>query len=234
MTREEIIKSVREYVRDDMAQYAILIDSPWGSGKTYLYEHHLVDAVTTAVTDGSVRENIYISLYGIATIDALAKQLMTNFMLHIKWKKGNNSKEVLNAANGMFAIASKAVSVSINDMVSMDLSKFSTMKELSKVKNFIICFDDLERCTIPVDEVLGFIDNLIEHCGCKIIILADEENIGKIYTNSNLELKYLSLLIGGKSLLGETEEDGSKSLKKKDISSISVDDLKKLNGYGRD
>ncbi|MCR4750166.1 MAG: KAP family NTPase [Lachnospiraceae bacterium] len=229
MTREEIIKSVREYVRDDMAQYAILIDSPWGSGKTYLYEHHLVDAVTTAVTDGSVRENIYISLYGIATIDALAKQLMTNFMLHIKWKKGNNSKEVLNAANGMFAIASKAVSVSINDMVSMDLSKFSTMKELSKVKNFVICFDDLERCTIPVDEVLGFIDNLIEHCGCKIIILADEENIGKIYTNSNLELKYLSLLIGGKSLLGESEEEGGKSPKKKDISSISVDDLKKLN-----
>ena len=229
MTREEIIKSVREYVRDDMAQYAILIDSPWGSGKTYLYEHHLVDAVTTAVTDGNVRENIYISLYGIATIDALAKQLMTNFMLHIKWKKGNNSKEVLNAANGMFAIASKAVSVSINDMVSMDLSKFSTMKELSKVKNFVICFDDLERCTIPVDEVLGFIDNLIEHCGCKIIILADEENIGKIYTNSNLELKYLSLLIGGKSLLGESEEEGGKSPKKKDISSISVDDLKKLN-----
>ena len=42
MTREEIIRCVRDYVRDDMAQYAILIDSPWGSGKTYLYEHHLV------------------------------------------------------------------------------------------------------------------------------------------------------------------------------------------------
>ena len=47
-----------------------------------------------------------------------------------------SSKEVLNAANGMLAIASKAVSVSINDMVSMDLSKFSTMKDLSKVKNY--------------------------------------------------------------------------------------------------
>ncbi|MBP5415006.1 MAG: hypothetical protein ILN61_07185 [Lachnospiraceae bacterium] len=229
MTREEIIRCVRDYVRDDMAQYAILIDSPWGSGKTYLYEHHLVDAVATAVVDGPPKENVYISLYGIATIDALAKQLMTNFMLHLKWKKSNGTKEALNAANGMLAIASKAVSVSINDMVNMDMSKVSTMKELSKVKNFVICFDDLERCTIPVDEVLGFIDNLIEHCGCKIIILADEENIGKIYTNSNLELKYLSLLIGGKSLLGESDGADAKSAKKKDISSISVDDLKKLN-----
>ena len=229
MTREEIIRCVRDYVRDDMAQYAILIDSPWGSGKTYLYEHHLVDAVATAVVDGPPKENVYISLYGIATIDALAKQLMTNFMLHLKWKKSNGTKETLNAANGMLAIASKAVSVSINDMVNMDMSKVSTMKELSKVKNFVICFDDLERCTIPVDEVLGFIDNLIEHCGCKIIILADEENIGKIYTNSNLELKYLSLLIGGKSLLGESDNADAKAAKKKDISSISVDDLKKLN-----
>ncbi|MBP5310449.1 MAG: hypothetical protein J6W58_06785 [Lachnospiraceae bacterium] len=229
MTREEIIRCVRDYVRDDMAQYAILIDSPWGSGKTYLYEHHLVDAVATAVVDGPPKENVYISLYGIATIDALAKQLMTNFMLHLKWKKSNGTKEALNAANGMLAIASKAVSVSINDMVNMDMSKVSTMKELSKVKNFVICFDDLERCTIPVDEVLGFIDNLIEHCGCKIIILADEENIGKIYTNSNLELKYLSLLIGGKSLLGESDGADAKAAKKKDISSISVDDLKKLN-----
>jgi hypothetical protein len=229
MTREEIIRCVRDYVRDDMAQYAILIDSPWGSGKTYLYEHHLVDAVATAVVDGPPKENVYISLYGIATIDALAKQLMTNFMLHLKWKKSNGTKEALNAANGMLAIASKAVSVSINDMVNMDMSKVSTMKELSKVKNFVICFDDLERCTIPVDEVLGFIDNLIEHCGCKIIILADEENIGKIYTNSNLELKYLSLLIGGKSLLGESDNTDAKAAKKKDISSISVDDLKKLN-----
>ena len=229
MTREEIIRCVRDYVRDDMAQYAILIDSPWGSGKTYLYEHHLVDAVTTAVVDGPPKENVYISLYGIATIDALAKQLMTNFMLHLKWKKSNGTKEALNAANGMLAIASKAVSVSINDMVNMDMSKVSTMKELSKVKNFVICFDDLERCTIPVDEVLGFIDNLIEHCGCKVIILADEENIGKIYTNSNLELKYLSLLIGGKSLLGESDGTDTKAPKKKDISSISVDDLKKLN-----
>ncbi len=228
MTREEIIRCVRDYVRDDMAQYAILIDSPWGSGKTYLYEHHLVDAVATAVND-SPKENIYISLYGIATIDALAKQLMTNFMLHLKWKK-YGSRDMLNAANGMLAIASKAVSVSINDMVAMDMSKPSTMKELSKVKNFVICFDDLERCTIPVDEVLGFIDNLIEHCGCKIIILADEENIGKIYTNSNLELKYLSLLIGGKGLLNEPEENEGKPVsKKKDISAISVDDLKKLN-----
>ena len=42
----------------------------------------------------------------------------------------------------MLAIASKAVSVSINDMVNMDMSKVSTMKELSKVKNFVICFDE--------------------------------------------------------------------------------------------
>ena len=48
----------------------------------------------------------------------------------------------------------------------------------------VFCFDDLERCTIPINEFFGFVNNLIEHCNCKVLILADEKNIGKIYANS--------------------------------------------------
>ena len=45
MTSEEIVDAVINYVCDENAKYAILIDGAWGSGKTYLYENYLVDAI---------------------------------------------------------------------------------------------------------------------------------------------------------------------------------------------
>ena len=45
MTSEEIVDAVISYVCDENAKYAILIDGAWGSGKTYLYENYLVDAI---------------------------------------------------------------------------------------------------------------------------------------------------------------------------------------------
>ena len=224
MTREEIIASVKDYIRDPKAQYAVLIDSPWGSGKTYLYENYLLPAIES-MTEPPVEEktNIYISLYGISSIDALAKQLMTNFLITIKSKKANIAKKTISETSGLLAIASKAVSVSIKDVINVDISKISSMKEISRIRDVVLCFDDLERCTIPVNEVLGFVDNIIEHCGCKVIILADEENIGKIYANSNVELKYISLLMGGRMLVDSS--DG----KPVGESPITIEELKKIN-----
>ena len=224
MTREEIIASVKDYIRDPKAQYAVLIDSPWGSGKTYLYENYLLPAIES-MTEPPVEEktNIYISLYGISSIDALAKQLMTNFLITIKNKKANVAKKTIEETSGLLAIASKAVSVSIKDVINVDMSKISSLKEIARIKDVVLCFDDLERCTIPVNEVLGFVDNVIEHCGCKVIILADEENIGKIYANSNVELKYLSLLMGGRMLVDSN--DG----KLAGDNQITIEELKKLN-----
>ena len=224
MTREEIIASVKDYIRDPKAQYAVLIDSPWGSGKTYLYEKYLLPAIES-MTEPPVEEkiNIYISLYGISSIDALAKQLMTNFLITVKNKKADTAKKTLDETAGLLAIASKAISVSIKDVIDVDLSKIGNLKELKRIKDIVLCFDDLERCTIPVNEVLGFVDNVIEHCGCKVIILADEENIGKIYANSNVELKYMSLLMGGRKLI--TSDDNRPT----DDNAITIEELKALN-----
>lgn len=60
------------------ARYAILVDGAWGSGKTYLYENYLVDAIDSVEVGKNERKcNVYISLYGSSNIDSLAKQLAT-------------------------------------------------------------------------------------------------------------------------------------------------------------
>ena len=235
MTSKEIVDAVISYVRDENAKYAILIDGTWGSGKTYLYENYLVDAIDSVeVGKNERKQNVYISLYGISSIDSLAKQLITNYLIYVKGNGNKLVKKGLKPLAGIIGVASSVFSFSIGP-VSTDLSNVLKKIEGSiDVKDMVICFDDLERCTIPINEFFGFVNNLIEHCNCKVIILADEKNIGKIYANTNIEEKYLTVISGNRKVVeyigdGKNTKTQNKGLGKDTNGEITVEEVKKLN-----
>ena len=147
MTSKEIVDAVISYVRDENAKYAILIDGTWGSGKTYLYENYLVDAIDSVeVGKNERKQNVYISLYGISSIDSLAKQLITNYLIYVKGNGNKLVKKGLKPLAGIIGIASSAFSFSIGP-ISTDLSNvFEKIEGSIDVKDMVICFDDLERC----------------------------------------------------------------------------------------
>lgn len=231
MTSSEIKEAVINYIQDENAKYALLIDGAWGTGKTYLYENYLAEAIDTIECGKDKRKyNIYISLYGISTLDSLAKQLIVNYMIYVKGSK--DERKALKHLVGVIGVASSAFSFSIGS-VSVDLSNFfEKIVTNIDVKDVVICFDDLERCTIPINEFFGFTNNLVEHCNCKVIILADENNIGKIYANTNLENKYLTVLTGNRMVvehIGNGTRGEKKTLDKKADGEITVEEVKKLN-----
>lgn len=235
MTSKEIVDAVISYVRDENAKYAILIDGIWGSGKTYLYENYLVDAIDSVeVGKNERKQNVYISLYGISSIDSLAKQLITNYLIYVKGNGNKLIKKGLKPLAGIIGVASSAFSFSIGP-ISTDLSNvFEEIEGSIDVKDMVICFDDLERCTIPINELFGFVNNLIEHCNCKVIILADEKNIGKIYANTNIEEKYLTVISGNRKVVeyigdGKNTKTQNKGLGKDTNGEITVEEVKKLN-----
>ena len=79
LNRDEIIQAVQSYIRNDNAKYALLINGAWGSGKTFLYENYLADAISDIEIGKNERKsNIYISLYGVSSIKVLSKQLLTS------------------------------------------------------------------------------------------------------------------------------------------------------------
>ena len=235
MTTKEIIDAVTNYVRDENAKYAVLIDGTWGSGKTYLYKNYLVEAIDSSeIGKNERRQNVYISLYGISTIDSLAKQLITNYLVHVKGKGNNLVKKGVKPLEGIISIVSSAISFSMGP-VSADISKIiKIIKNNIAVKNMVICFDDFERCTIPINDFFGFVNNLIEHCNCKVLILGDEKNIGKIYANTNIEEKYLTVLSGDRKVveyIGDSENTRTKKTRTGESSGgeITVEEVKKLN-----
>lgn len=235
MTSKDIVDAVVNYVSDENARYAILIDGAWGSGKTYLYENYLVDAIDSIESGKNKRKhNVYISLYGISNVVSLSKQLISNYIIYVKGNGNQLVQKGLKPLAGIIGVASSAFSFSIGP-VSADLSNvYEKIEGNINVKDMVICFDDLERCTIPINEFFGFVNNLIEHCNCKVLILADEKKIGKIYANTNLEEKYLTVLSGDRKVVeyigdGKNTRVQKTGLGKAKNGEITVEEVKKLN-----
>lgn len=211
MNREEILKVVKNYIENDHDKFAILINGAWGSGKTYLYENYLR---TELEKDNPKRKrHIYISLYGVSSVDDISKQLVAEYMLYSRL--GNRMADCAYKVSGVFGIICRGLTFTHGDFSANLDDVISHVMDVIEPKNSVICFDDLERCSVPINEIFGYINNLVEHCGCKIIILADEDNIGKTYANINVEQKYQTILSGGRRIdSGDNQNDNSISIKK--------------------
>ena len=169
MNTEHIEKIFIDYIKTDKTQYAILLNGSWGCGKTYFWKYTL---------DNVAKQNgfntIYISLNGISKIDVLDHQLFIKLLPIVSNQENKTIKNATTLFGNLLNKLSKHyLKSSLSDIfkgVSIDSFNFS---------KYIICFDDLERCQIPIKEVLGFINNFIEHKSLKTIILANEPEVDK-------------------------------------------------------
>lgn len=157
----------KDYLATKDTSYAILINGTWGSGKTFFWKNTL-----TKHCEGAELKPIYLSLNGLNKIETLDYQLKIKFIpflnkLDVKKSAslGNLSKNILfEYVKGKWGVEPENI---IKD-VEIDLALFS---------NNIVCFDDLERCKIPLSEVLGYINDFVEHKNLKVVILSDESKI---------------------------------------------------------
>lgn len=187
MYSDEINEVIENYLRNTKSEYAIMIDGDWGTGKTYFLTHSLKNTINN-IDNGKKgqRRVAYVSLYGVRSIAEVSKEILFQFF----GTKNTNKTKVV---KGIIETASNVLTASI-DMINIDLSKMHDVFNKINIKNWIICFDDLERCGMPINEILGYMNRLVEHNKCKLIVLANEKEIGKINTSSNLEEKYQVVL----------------------------------------
>ena len=158
-----------DYLKADKTQYAILLNGSWGSGKTYFLKNNL-----EKVANRNGFNTIYISLNGISSIDSLQTYLFLKLIPILNKKENIIIKNTKKLIGKVVDNLSKAyLKSSLTDLfkdVTVDSFDFS---------KYIICFDDLERCQVPIKEVLGYINNFVEHKNVKTLILSDESKIDK-------------------------------------------------------
>ena len=65
----------------------------------------------------------------------------------------------------------------------VDYSKFFSTDDK------VLCFDDLERANVDVIDILGYINNFVEHDHIKTIIICNEKELSTKLKSTNLEMK---------------------------------------------
>lgn len=185
---KEIIDLLLDYVKDKRYKQAVLIDGKWGTGKTYFVKEKLLNSIKKNLPERSV---FYISLYGISKPSQIIEEIYSatvgDFLeKRIGKEKGEKVEKGINIASKLFAAGIKYFNIEKSDLPS-----FADIKE---IKESIIVFDDLERCELEVNQSLGFINNLVEHNDIKVILVANQDEIGKMNIPKDLPQKYILAL----------------------------------------
>ncbi len=191
-------KHVAGYLRyycdaDSVLDYAVMLRGPWGSGKTHLINEFLAERARRESA-----KHLYVSLYGLTSFrqidDAFFRQLHP-----ILSSKG------MKIASAIVRGALKAtVKFDLNVIGKDDVTINSQLPDVNfhdyfeKPSECLLVFDDLERCSMPIPEVMGYINALVEHEGFKVIILANEAEILSRKDSRYAEIK--------EKLIGQTLE----------------------------
>ena len=183
---EDLVESILDYIRADYTDYAVMINGEWGSGKTYFLNHKIRRKIESMELNGKRYKTIYMSLYGISNLEEISKKIFieTTQLMDKNLKKymDNNgqvnipeyAKTGLDMAN-FFGVTQNGDKIDYKDFFSTD--------------DKVLCFDDLERANVDVIDILGYINNFVEHDHIKTIIICNEKELSTKLKNSNLEMK---------------------------------------------
>lgn len=184
LNNEELLENIEDYIDRD-SKYAILIDGEWGCGKTNFIENKLLPKLKDLK-----KSHVYTTLYGITQKKEIDQKIVEQRLEECS-KIGGILKF---AYKNTYAI-SELIKLNFKDEAIKELFKDDSIKNVidkfSVADGTILIFDDLERCTLSFNELLGYINDYVEHKNCKVIIVANQKEIAKSKRLENMELKYL-------------------------------------------
>lgn len=221
------VNSILNYIESDKTSYAILLNGKWGSGKTYFWKNVLKKEIKDRG-----KKIIYVSLYGVSSKEEIDKKIVlgkSEFVEKISDSKVGGITEI---GKAVFGVVKKFDITGLSE----ELSNIN-YKDFFNYSDTVLCFDDLERVNMSIDEVLGYINNFVEHDGIKVIIIGNEDEIADKLNDKNRELKmlttyfYLEKTEDGNHINAKTQ--GEKVLESDLIKNTLNDLFHKQNEYKR-
>ena len=152
-------------------EYAVLLNGAWGSGKTWFIKEYIQKQ------ESKGKKVAYISLNGLSKTSDIDDEIFR--CIHPKLAS-KGAKILGKVAKGALKAAFRfdwdgdskpdgQVSVSVPDIELPDYLKITS--------KFILVFDDLERCKLKIEEVLGYINYFVEQESIKTLIISNATEI---------------------------------------------------------
>ena len=161
-TKTDPLKGFLDYFKGlENPGYAVLVTGDWGSGKTH------------QVNDALKNDNpIYVSLFGLDSAKKVYLEVLAQ-----------SAPEAARAVNFKSAAKDKNVGLSFMGFgATLPLGAFAAAAFNGNVRRKIeasrvVVFDDLERSTIQTKIILGILNFYVEHCGCRVVVIAHDKKI---------------------------------------------------------
>ncbi len=174
--------TILKYLDTTDTDYAILLNGDWGSGKTYYLTDHLIPLLSKEKNEIKC---LYVSLFGVKNTNDLSKKILLEIFPILKSK----------VSKGIGALGKTALSyfgIHGGDGASDEL-----LDQINKIdRNTLLIFDDLERLDADaLIEVVGYINQFVEHDKAKIVIAANTKEIKELDKKNNKLSLYLEKVI---------------------------------------
>lgn len=175
----------------------------------YALKGHLIKRPTFPEQTNHIpfsQQTYYISLYGTKDLNEITNKIYLAVFEKFFEEKFGFSQTFIGKLN----LFSKLLTFGIDILnqtnylgFKISLKDLPSIKDIKNLNNIVLILDDIERCSLDINELLGFINNLTEHNYIKIILVANEEEIPHIKYLKNLPQKYnISLQIMNNSSKG--------------------------------
>lgn len=196
--QDDYLKRITNYIFDKRFSRALLIDGDWGCGKSFFVKNILIPEIENRKVKSKKEDKnspndsredkaknysaLMISLYGISNVESIQSAIYSACLEKMTDKIGNHAvKNVLNHA----ALLGTTVLKGISSHFGVDTEVGSLSTQIGdgvlslKKENIILIFDDIERCRVDIIELMGFLNNLCENSGYRIIVIANEDEIAR-------------------------------------------------------
>jgi hypothetical protein len=150
-----LIPQLDAYLAQSEPGFAIMIDAPWGAGKTHAIKAWL-----------NGKPHCYVSLFGVASIQDIEEALFNRLMERQDIKPPNGFNQIAEGMTKKFT------------GVTIDLTGFHRQQVMKSLPKLLI-FDDLERAQMPPPALLAALNRFVEHEGRQVILIANENELGK-------------------------------------------------------
>lgn len=229
MTEKQITEEILRYLKDESYNYAVLIDGEWGSGKTFFVNNTLTKESNKQEANLNTNRSVkYVSLYGCKDMADVQENIAWSFAEDARRKIKNRMKwgTTVEKVSSNILLSSQKIGNVIMKKFLPEASLYKISSDWLNLGSFIFIFDDLERCDCPVNEVFGFLNELVEHENTKVIIIANEKELMTIADTQSLELQYY-LALDERVQWPKTDEDNVWSVICKKPEGVSLTELEK-------
>lgn len=149
-------------------EFAVLLEGPWGSGKSYFVETYFRERLAAArKADRDAKDPlIHVTLFGVRDLSDITTQMFEKAHPVLGGKAVKLINNVGSRLGGLVGLG-------------LDPKENAALLESMalNLKGRILVFDDLERSPLPLVEVMGFINRFVEHDKLKVIVVASEDDI---------------------------------------------------------